>query len=164
MSDRKLTGMHIYYYFVCLRKLWYFSNQLSMESENENVRLGKIIDETTYKNQNKHILIDDTINIDYISEYNILHEVKKSKKIEEAGIWQIKYYLYYLKKLGVTDIKGRVDYPLIKQSVSVELTSEDQNQLDNAILSIKDIISADLPPAYEKKKYCKSCAYYDLCC
>ena len=84
----------VYYYFVCKRKLWYFSNEINMESENESVILGKLLDEGSFKRDEKHINIDDTINIDFIREYKELHEVKKSKAIEEAGVWQTKYYLY----------------------------------------------------------------------
>ena len=51
MDENNISGMHIYYYYVCKRKLWYFSNGLAMESENENVKIGKLIDETTYKQQ-----------------------------------------------------------------------------------------------------------------
>ena len=121
MSEKLVSGMQIYYYFVCRKKLWYFSNEINMESENENVQLGKILDESTYKNRKKHIMIDNIINIDYIAEHNVLHEVKKSRKIEEAGIWQIKYYLYYLKRKGVSGLHGRVDYPLLKQSIRVDV-------------------------------------------
>ena len=84
MTENDVTGMQVYYYYVCKRKLWYFSKGLTMESENENVKIGKIIDETSYKNMNKHILINNTINIDYISEHRLLHEVKKSKKNREG--------------------------------------------------------------------------------
>lgn len=164
MNEFKITGMHIYYYFVCHKKLWYYSHELNMESENENVIIGKMIDETSYKTKKKHIMIDNTINIDFITEHRLLHEVKKSKKIEEAGIWQIKYYLYYLKQRGVDNLKGRVDYPLLKQSVMVELTVNDENKLDSIIENISQIISNEFPPNCDKKKYCKSCAYYELCC
>ena len=164
MDENRVTGMYIYYYYVCKRKLWYFSNGLAMESENENVKLGKLIDETTYKQNKKHIMINNTINIDFISEHNLLHEVKKSRKVEEAGIAQLKYYIYYLKKRGVEGIRGRIDYPLLKQSINVELSEEDEKELESATADIIKIISADLPPQYENKKKCKSCAYYDLCC
>lgn len=135
-----------------------------MESENENVKIGKLIDETTYKNRKKHILIDNTINIDFITEHNLLHEVKKSKKVEEAGIAQLKYYLYYLKKRGVEGLKGKIDYPLLKQSVIVELNQYDEIEIEKIVKEIIKIVSLNLPPEYEKKKICKSCAYYDLCC
>lgn len=163
MYNTGITGMQIYYYFVCRRKLWYFSNELSFESDNEDVKIGKIVDETTYKSRKKHILIDDTINIDYISEHRMLHEVKKSKKIEEAGIWQLKYYLYYLKQKGVTGLQGRIDYPLLKQSVEVELKTDDILTLEKVILDIKNITQSELPPQSIDKSFCKSCAYYDFC-
>lgn len=69
-----------------------------MESSNEDVELGKLIDENSYSNDEKHINIDNVINIDFIRLDNVLHEIKKSNKIENASIWQVKYYLYYLKK------------------------------------------------------------------
>ena len=104
--EERITGVMIYYYFVCKRKLWYFCHDLQMEnvSQNENIQLGKLLDETSYRRNQKHINIDDTINIDFIKDFQEIHEVKKSKSIEEAGIWQVKYYLYYLKKKGASCI------------------------------------------------------------
>ena len=57
----EITGMMIYYYFVCKRKLWYFINQINMEQNSELVAIGKVVDETTYKKEKKSILIDNTI-------------------------------------------------------------------------------------------------------
>ena len=87
MTDKRITGVMIYYYFVCKRKLWYFCHEINMESENENVQLGKLLDEKSYERDEKHINIDNVINIDFIREHQELHEIKKSKAIEEAGIW-----------------------------------------------------------------------------
>lgn len=77
--DERITGVMIYYYFVCKRKLWYFCHDIRMETENEDVMLGKILDESSYKKKDKHGNIDDIINIDFISEHKELHEIKKSK-------------------------------------------------------------------------------------
>ena len=52
----KVTGTMVYYYFVCKRKLWYFSNEINMESENESVILGKLLDEGVLREM-KNILI-----------------------------------------------------------------------------------------------------------
>lgn len=82
-----------------------------MEDNNENVQLGKLLDENSYKRDDKHIQIDGVINIDFIHDNRELHEIKKSRAVEEAGIWQLKYYLYYLEERGVKGIKGRIDYP-----------------------------------------------------
>ena len=43
--EERITGVMIYYYFVCQRKLWYFIHEISMEAENENVMLGKLLEQ-----------------------------------------------------------------------------------------------------------------------
>ena len=128
--EREITGVMIYYYEVCKRKLWYFYNEIQMEQGNENVLIGRAIDEETYKRDKKHINIDNIINIDFIRSKGVLHEVKKSNKIEEASILQVKYYLYFLQKRGVYNIRGKIDYPLLKQSIDVELSDEDIKEID----------------------------------
>ena len=72
--ENRITGVMIYYYFVCRRKLWYFCHEIRMEAENEDVILGKILDESSYSKNEKHINIDNIINIDFISEHKELHE------------------------------------------------------------------------------------------
>lgn len=134
-----------------------------MEQGNENVMLGKLLDENSYKRETKHIMIDNAINIDFIAEHRVLHEVKKSRKIEEAGVWQLKYYLYYLKKRGVGGLKGRIDYPLLKQCVDVELSDEDEQRLETIIAEINAVVSLKLPPDQPQTKICRACAYYDFC-
>ena len=81
-----ISGIMIYYYFICQRKLWYFLNEINMEQNSELVSIGKIIDETTYSREKKGILIDNTINVDFIRNGAVLHEIKKTKSIEEAEI------------------------------------------------------------------------------
>lgn len=114
--EKNITGMMIYYYIVCQKKLWYFIKEISMEQQNENVQLGKLLDENSHTREEKHLNIDNVINIDYIKEEGVIYEIKKSRKIEEASIWQVKYYLYYLRKKGVNNIKAKIDYPLLKQT------------------------------------------------
>ena len=137
----QITGIMIYYYFVCKRKLWYFINQINMEQNSELVSIGKILDEDSYKNEKKGILIDNTINIDFIKNGATLHEVKKTKSIEEAGIWQIKYYMYYLEEKGVKNIKAKIDYPLLRETKEIILENEDRKILKNIIKNIEEISS-----------------------
>ena len=161
--EERITGVMIYYYFVCKRKLWYFSHEISMEAENENVMLGKLLDESSYQRGEKHINIDNVINIDFIKEHKELHEVKKSRAIEEAGVWQVKYYLYYLKQRGVDGLKAKIDYPLLKKNLMVELTQEDEAQIERIMGDIHAMKEQMLPPEFSKGKICAKCAYYDLC-
>lgn len=162
MIDKPITGVMMYYYYVCKRKLWYFYHEIQMEQESENVAIGKLLDETSYKREDKHINIDNVINIDFLRAEGILHEVKKSKKIEEASVWQVKYYLYYLKQHNVS-IKAKIDYPLLKHTLDVELEENDMEIIESNLAEIKKITSANNPPELLKSSICKKCAYYDLC-
>lgn len=161
--DDRITGVMVYYYFVCRRKLWYFCHDINMENENEYVMIGRILDETSYKRDDKHVNIDNVINIDFIREHKEIHEIKKSKAIEEAGIWQTKYYLYYLKQRGVTQLKAKIDYPLLRKNIVVELSAEDEEKMRGVLDDIILVKKRETVPQLEKKKICKKCAYYDLC-
>ncbi len=158
-----VTGIMVYYYFVCKRKLWYFVNQINMEQNSELVEIGKILDEETYKRENKSVLIDDTINIDFVKNGAVLHEVKKTKSIEEAGIWQLKYYMYYLDKKGIKNITAKIDFPLLRETKEILLEEKDINVLDNVINDIQNIMTLDKPPKAIDSKICNNCSYFDLC-
>ncbi len=158
-----ITGVMVYYYFICERKLWYFTNEINMEQNSELVSIGKILDETSYTRENKNILIDNTINIDFIKNGAVLHEVKKTKAIEEAGIWQVKYYMYYLEKKGIENITAKIDFPLLRDTKEIILELRDRQVLENVIKNIEDIAQNDKPPKLMEQKICKRCAYYDLC-
>lgn len=159
----EITGTMVYYYFVCKRKLWYFVNEINMEQNSELVSIGKILDETSYAREKKGILIDNTINIDFIKNGAVLHEIKKTKAIEEAGIWQLKYYMYYLQKRGVKTIEAKIDFPLLREAKQVSLESEDIKIIENIIKDIEEIVAQEKPPKIINEKICKKCAYYDLC-
>lgn len=134
-----------------------------MEQNSELVSIGKILDETSYAREKKGILIDNTINIDFIKNGAVLHEIKKTKAIEEAGIWQLKYYMYYLQKRGVKTIEAKIDFPLLREAKQVSLESEDIKIIENIIKDIEEIVAQEKPPKIINEKICKKCAYYDLC-
>ena len=146
-----ITGVMIFYYFICQRKLWYFANEINMEQNSELVSIGKIIDETSYKREKKSILIDNTINIDFIKDGAVLHEVKKTKAIEEAGIWQLKYYIYYLKQKGVETLEAKIDYPLLRQTKEIVLEKKDVEIIENVIKNIQEIVTKEKPPEVIKE-------------
>lgn len=161
--ENNISGMMIYYFFVCERKLWYFSHEIRMESGNDDIAMGKLIDSESYAKEEKHINIDNVINIDYIKETKVLHEVKKSRSVEKASEWQLKYYLYYLKEKGVNGLSGRIDYPLLHKSADVFLDDNDIKKIEKYLCQINDIVSLPIPPEIEKKTICTKCAYRDLC-
>lgn len=157
------TGTMFYYYFVCHRKLWCFYHQIRLENESERVLLGKLLDEWSYQREKKHILIDEIVSVDFIKDWKILHEVKKSRSLEEATIWQVKYYLYILNNKGINIEKGVLDYPKIRKRVEIYLEEEDKERIENILQNIERIVQQDKMPPPISSKICKSCAYYEYC-
>ena len=94
----------------------------------------------------------------------VIHEVKRSKKLQDAHLFQLLYYMYYLKtNYGVNISRGVLHYPLLKQNVDVSLTKDRITQIQETLKGITEINSLSGPPQAEWKRYCRSCAYQDLC-
>jgi len=160
---KKVSGMLFSYYFICKRKMWLFNNYISMEQYNENVKIGKAIDKNSYARKYKNINVNNDICIDFLDNGKTIHEIKKSNKMEEAHIWQVKYYIYYLKNIGYENINGVIDYPLLRIKKSVELSDSDILRIEEIIEDINNILSDEIPKIIKKRKICNKCAYYDYC-
>lgn len=159
----RITGTQINYYFICKKKLWYFVHDIAMEQNSDAVYLGKLIHETSYEREKKEIDIDDTIKIDFIGKDRIIHEVKKSDKVEEPHIWQLKYYIWFLKQKGVDDVTGKINYPKLRKTQDVFLELGDNEKIEGILKEIKEIAEAEMPPTVCNMKICKTCSYGDLC-
>ncbi len=134
-----------------------------MEQNSDVVAMGKFISESTYKREKHEIQIDDIV-LDYYDEKDkIIHEIKKSDKMEETHIWQVKHYISVLEKKGITGVKGEINYPKLRQKINVELTDNDTAKLRDINSNIKMIIGKTVPPEVINKPFCKKCSYYDLC-
>jgi len=138
-----------------------------MEQTSDTVAMGKFISESTYEREKHEIHIvdgDDDIVIDFYDDRTkTIHEVKKSDKMEETHIWQVKLYIYVLEKKGVEGVTGEIDYPKLREKVKVELTGKDREKLEKIRMEIKEIVEKKNPPGVIDKPFCKQCAYYDLC-
>ncbi len=165
----EFTGTQVNYYAICHRKLWLFSHGVQMERENENVQVGKLIGESTYKREQKEIAIDDRIVIDWVESKVLpdgsllIHETKKSKSFDAAHRLQVLYYLYYLKHKGV-QARGEIDYPLLKKTEKIDLTPQSEIEVSQLLDDISRIVSLpEAPPRLDNKRLCEKCAYFELC-
>jgi CRISPR-associated exonuclease Cas4 len=160
-----ITATHINYYLICQRKLWLFSNGIQMEHTSDIVTQGKLIGENTYQARNdnyKEIQIG-SIKIDFYDVKNkIIHEVKKSDKMEEAHMMQVKYYIYILEQNDISGATGIIEYPKMRQSTQVELTDVDRKYFKKIVVDIEQLVAGQCPPVINKS-YCKKCSYYDFC-
>jgi len=161
----QITGTHFNYYLICHRKLWLFANNIQMEHTSEAVSLGKLIHESSYPqriDRYKELAIEG-IKIDYFdTKKQVVHEIKKSDKKEDAHIWQVKYYLYVLENNGIR-ATGVLEYPKLRKTQEVFLSQPDREFIEEAKLKIETIVAATACPERIPKSKCKKCSYFDFC-
>ena len=161
-----MTGTHFNYYQVCHRKLWLFANGINMEHTSDLVYEGKLIHETSYPQRSERYeeLEIDGIKLDFYDARNkVIHEIKKSDKIEEAHEWQLKYYIYVLERNGIEGVTGILEYPTMHQTDKVLLTDIDRKRIQEIEKDICLIIESDNCPPVINSKICKQCSYYEFC-
>ncbi len=161
-----ITGTHFNYYQVCRRKLWLFANGIGMEHTSDLVYAGKLIHEESYPQRSgKYEEIEmDGIKVDYYDARNkVIHEIKKSDKVEKAHEWQLKYYIYIFEQNGIEGVKGILEYPVLRKKDEIVLSEVDRDKLKEMEQEIKNIIENETCPPIEKKKLCKNCSYYEFC-
>ena len=159
---RCVSGMLFEYYHICRRKVWYTANGISLEAENEDVQIGKLIDSGSYDREKKHIMIDDRACIDFMRDSTV-YEIKKSSAQKESAIAQIKYYLYVLRQKGV-EVTGELRVPAEKYTEKVELGAEDVQSIEEELLAIEELITSEnAPERIANTGVCRKCAFYELC-
>jgi CRISPR-associated exonuclease Cas4 len=162
LKEIRITGLKVNYYYICKRKLWLFSKNLSFEKNNDKIILGQILHENYYKSEKERdILIQDLISIDIVDD-DYIREVKSSDKMEKADMMQVVYYLYVLKQLGIEKV-GLINYPKQKKKKEVYLTKQLEQELLEALKGIEKIVNQSKPPKLEKLPYCKKCSYFEFC-
>lgn len=137
-----------------------------MEHSSDLVFEGKLIHEESYpQRSSKYEEIElDGIKVDFYDPRNkVIHEVKKSDKVERAHEWQLKYYLYVFEKNGILGVTGILEYPVLRKTDTVLLSDIDRETIRQMEKEIGAIIESENCPPLEKKRICKSCSYYDFC-
>jgi len=154
-------------YHICKREMWLHANGITMEHNSDTVYEGKLIGKTTYPQRAaKYQEVDLGIaKIDFYDARNkVVHEIKKSDKMEEAHRWQVRYYLYLLRAIGVNNATGILEYPKLRKTEEVFLTEEDCTALEEKLSAIDLLLSSpECPKRLTKKTFCKSCSYFDFC-
>lgn len=161
-----INATYINIYHVCKRELWLHANEIRFEHTSDIVYDGKLIHEDSYPlRSSKYEEIEiDGIKVDYYDTKNkVIHEIKRSNKIEQAHEWQLKYYMYVFEQHGVADVKGILEYPTLRKTQSVLLSDVDRDRIKEIVADIDRIISSDECPPIQKNGICKSCSYYEFC-
>ncbi|MCL0036511.1 CRISPR-associated protein Cas4 [Dehalococcoidia bacterium] len=160
----KVGGTEVNYFMVCRRKLWLYTHRLDLERSSEQVSLGALLHETAYcRLPKRELLVDSLIKVDIMESSGKVVEVKYSQKMEEAARLQVIYYLYYLKRKGVSELVGELRFPRQRRREEVVLTEENEGKIETTLRKIKEVKDLLSPPKAEWGAICRRCAYSEFC-
>ena len=162
----QITGTHFNYYQLCHRKLWLFANGINMEQNSDLVYEGKLIHQESYPQRSARYeeVEVEGIKVDYYdAKSKVIHEIKKSDKVEKAHEWQLKYYLYVFERNGIEGVTGILEYPKLRKTEEVVLSDIDRETIVEMSAEIERIIESGICPPSAKKGICKNCSYFDFC-
>lgn len=161
-----ISGTHFNYFQVCKRKLWLFSNGISMEHTSDLVYEGKLIHEESYPQRSERYeeIEIDGIKVDfYDAKHKVIHEIKKSDKVEKAHEWQLKYYIYVFERNGIEGVTGILEYPKLRKTDEIFLSDLDREMIREMESEIEKIIESEECPPLERKRICERCSYFEFC-
>lgn len=153
-------------YNVCQRELWLHANGIRFEHTSDLVLEGKLIHEDSYPQRSeKYEEIElDGIKVDYYdAKSKVIHEIKKSNKVEKAHEWQAKYYLYVFEQNGIEGLTGLLEYPVLRKTQPVILSDLDREKIEAMKKDIEKIVSDENCPPLIQKSLCRNCSYFEFC-
>jgi len=157
-----ITGTLVWYSAICDRETWLMSKNITPDSEDESLQVGRAVHETTYNESKKEIEMDG-MKIDVIREKeHVVCEVKTSSRYLEPARLQLLYYLYRLKTEGF-DFEGKILIPREKKTVEVRLDYQAELRIRKALVRIRQIASLETPPEARFIPFCRRCAYRYFC-
>jgi CRISPR-associated exonuclease Cas4 len=128
---------------------------------------GKLIHENSYPQRPERY---EEINISgcridfYDTKNKVVHEIKKSDKMEKAHEWQVKYYILALERNGIKGVKGILEYPALRHTTPVELTEADKDMIAEMEEQIASLVESSQCPPLVITRICNNCSYYEFCC
>lgn len=165
----KYGGKYFNYLSVCPRKLWLYAGGLGMEHTCERVAEGTLLHETSYPSRSARYeeLEIGPVKIDfYDPRERVIHEVKLSDRMEEAHLWQVRYYQRVLERIGVSGITALLEYPALRHTERLDvLTDEERRKLETMEKEIDRIVDDPVCPPIprQRKGICRKCSYFDFC-
>lgn len=145
-----------------------------MEHTSDTVYDGKLLHETSYQQRaEKYAEMEVSAifeatelfgKIDFYDAKNkIIHETKRSDKMEQAHEWQVKFYLWLLEMNGIEGATAILEYPKLRKTDEVYLSETDREYLKECVKNIETLLQSDVCPPKINAPICKSCSYYELC-
>ena len=158
-----ISGTLVNYYVHCPRQAWLFNAGVHTEDLSDFVKMGKFIDETSFKRKREIDIEGERVKVDFILENKNpieIHEVKSSIHPRYEHKLQIAFYLFKLKDKGVESV-GVIHYPRLNLIVKVsldEMVDELKRVLDEIVVALNGTCTEKL-----NLKFCKKCGFFEFC-
>ncbi len=165
-ANMHITATLINLFHYCKREMWLHAHGIRMEHTSEVVYEGKLIHETVYPQRAerfREIELEGSKIDFYDPREKVVHEIKKSDKAEAAHLAQVKYYLWLLEQNGVEGATALLEYPKLRRTERVELTSEDRELIPKWREEIALLLESDACPPRLPISKCRSCSYFGFC-
>ena len=158
----RMRGFDFFNYVTCPTRFWLQHKNIAGNfDENENVKIGKIIDSSSFLRNKKELIIDGLCQIDFISNKDGLeiHEIKKGNKISEPQVLQVQYYMKILKEITNENVSAYIHLVQIRKKVKISYDEEKINKTLSQMIRLID----DECPKPKRIPVCKGCSYAELC-
>lgn len=166
-GKQAIRGYELNAWAICPRKCWLLQRQLTMEAHSPFVELGRLTHQDALASAQQEgnlteVPIEGFARIDKIAG-ELVYEIKRSPRKQEAHRLQLLYYLYLLRERG-WNLKGVLAYPEQNRREIVELDDAGLKQLQQAIDAVQQLRNQPQPPHVPKPMtLCRTCAYQELC-
>ncbi len=155
--DVVITGTLIWYSRVCPREVWYMARHVTPYEGHSKLEKGRAIHKI-YGDEVPISLEGMKIDVFNREDWKVV-EIKSSSKHLDSAISQVNYYLYRLREVGI-DCVGEVFVPEKGERYRVNL---DEARVKEDLDRVRAIAQQDSPPPRVRLKFCRRCAYKDLC-
>lgn len=163
-EDIHVTGTLVWYYCICPRQAWLMAHQINPDQDDPNIVYGRFLQRFSYSRERK----EGTVGSSKIDIYKpasgrmVVAEVKKSSRFLKSATMQTLFYLKQLKERGV-EADGEIRMPDEKKRISVVLTDEALQEIQQLEREILVTIQKDMPEPPKKTGWCRNCAYREFC-
>ncbi|WP_218185382.1 CRISPR-associated protein Cas4 [Calditerricola satsumensis] len=163
-SLSRVNGTLVWYWAICKRQVWLMARQITPSHDDDNLRIGRTLHEEAYGRDRKEVRVENlALDLMRTPEGDVVvGEVKKSSRYAESARLQLTYYLYRLQKLGVT-AKGRLHFPLERRTEEVVLDEAAAERMAEVEKEIAALVAKEDPVPAVWCKWCRKCAYRELC-
>lgn len=165
--ENSVGGTLIWYYTICPRQAWLMGHAILPDEDDPNLVYGRFLHSRAYqrdKRQSEEITVERS-KLDILAqddETTLVVEIKKSDRYVTSARMQLAHYLLLLEEKGVK-AEGELRFPEQRRRIRVILDDQLRDTVRRIRAEVIRLILNPRPPLPKRIRWCRSCAYAELC-